>query len=217
MNIERPVHTYDYLLAHPDKLLDREWLTGFLRPHCKCNKTLGRGWRGTRLRIIQYPWEFAGFLILMASLKIRSYLEIGTSSGGSFLMVDSYLRATVPGYQRSVGYDRKDKMRDFEEYRNRWPTTTFRCQGSGDMNLAGETFDAAFIDARHIERWVIQDYNKVRVAQPKLIGFHDIRLAKSTVRNAWEQIKAKHSNSGEIIDPNIPEHLQWGIGVVMNG
>lgn len=214
MTIERPVHTYEYLRANQDKLLDREWLSAFLRPHCKCNKYLGAGWRGSRLRIIQYPWEFSGFLILMAMNNCRSYLEIGTSTGGSFLMADSYLRAAVPDYTRAVGYDRKSKLRDFDEYKAAFPKTEFRCQGSGEMNVSNEQFDAVFIDARHVERWVLHDYRKALDCKPKLIAFHDIRLRDSSVRPAFDQIKTLHKMTWEIIDTNIPQDKQWGIGVV---
>lgn len=212
-SIERPVQTYDVLAANRDKLFNEQWLAAFLRTHCKC-KTLGKGWRGSRLRIIQYPLELARWLILLAQHQVKSYVEIGTSTGGSFLMVDSYLRAAVPGYVRSVGYDRKNKLRDWNEYRSRFPSAEFRCQGSSEMDISGEQFDAAFVDARHIERWVLQDHDKVLAARPRLIGFHDILLARSTVCVAWEKIKKRHPASWEFVDQAIPEQLRWGIGVV---
>jgi hypothetical protein len=214
LNVLRPVNTYDMLAATDREfLLNENWLAAFLRPHCKC-KTLGRGWRGTRLRLLQYPLEFARFLILMAQHQVKSYVEIGTSTGGTFMMADSYLRAAVPGYIRSVGYDRKSKLRDWEEYRGRFPSAEFRCQGSDLMDISGERFDAAFVDARHIDRWVMQDYGKVLAARPKLIGFHDILLARSTVCDAWAKIKTRHPVKWELVDSAIPEQLRWGIGVV---
>lgn len=212
MKVERPVHTYDALCEARNNLRDQEWLAAFLYPHCKM-KTIGR--RGSRLRLIQYPWEFARFLILLAEHGVRSYMEIGTSTGGSFLMVDSYLRAAVPGYERSVGFDHRDKMRDFAEYRERFPTCQFKCENSSKIDVSSEHFDAAFIDARHIEHWVLKDFQKVQQAKPKVVGFHDIRLANSTVCLAWNRIKASYPKHIEIVDPSIPAHLQWGIGAVI--
>lgn len=200
---------YDRFVENRGRLADPQWLAEFLRPHCKLRRL---GWRGTRLRIVQDPVEFAQFLILMASRGVRSYLEIGTSSGGSFYTADSYLRAAVPGYDRSVGYDRIDKVRDWEKYKLKFPSVEFRNVNSGRMNLRAEKFDAAFIDARHVERWVLQDFEKVRRNCP-LVGFHDIVLTGSTVGDAWLKIKQRR-RAWEFVNMATPAEGRCGIGVV---
>lgn len=197
---------YDHFSANRDKLLDEQWLADTLKPLVRIKRLQ---WRGS-LRIIQIPSEFARFLIYLAERNVRSYLEIGTSTGGSFFAVDAYLRCAVSGYQRSVGYDRTNKIHNLARYRELFPTVEFRHQSSKAMNLGSEQFDCAFIDARHIEAWVLQDFEKVR-HNARIVGFHDI--TRGTVPLAWAKIK-RHGQSEEIIDESIPVEASCGIGVV---
>lgn len=191
-------------------LVDEVRLTALLLPHCKLNRMR---WRGSRLRLLQFPLEFARFLILMAVERVRSYLEIGTSTGGTFMAADAYLRSAVPGFHGSVGYDRTAKLRDFEPYKIAVGSIDFRHQGSKEMTLGNEYYGAAFIDARHIERWVLHDYEKVK-KHARIIGFHDIALQGSTVQPAWAHIKQQHHRWWEFIDQSAPVEARCGIGVV---
>lgn len=211
MSILRRIYSaYDYLIQNKTMLHNRRWLEEFLRPHCKIKRM---GWRGTRLRILQFPYEFAGFLQFMSSYQVKTYLEVGVSTGGSFLMADSYLRAAVPGFVRSVGYDRTAKLRDWIEYKAKFPATEFRHQSSRDMYLQDERFDMAFIDARHIEKWVLQDFEKVK-NNCRFVAFHDIVLEGSTVGLAWAKIKSQYPEHWEFIDLEAPANARCGIGVV---
>jgi predicted O-methyltransferase YrrM len=205
----RCYEVYDHLVAHRPRLLDAGWLTEFLRPHCRL-KVLGC--RGSRLRIVQCPSEFARFLAFMGEQQISSYLEIGTSTGGSWFLVDSYLRAVNPNYQRSVGYDRTSKLRDWEGYRQRFQAVEFRRQHSKEIDLKEESFDLAFVDAKHEERWVRHDFEKVK-AHCRLVAFHDIVLPGATVDKAWQQIRDEGMRYWEFIDESLPRTC--GIGVVV--
>lgn len=193
-----------------ESLADESWLTAVLAPHCKITRM---HWRGSRLRIIQFPNEFARWLIHMAKRKVTSYLEIGTSTGGAWMAADAYLRTTVPFYLGSVGYDQTAKLRDFDFYKSEVGTIEFRNQNSRHMDLGSEQYGASFIDARHLERWVWHDYKKV-AENSMLIGFHDIVLEGSTVAPAWARIKARHHEWREIIDESAPVSARCGIGVV---
>ncbi|MBI3881184.1 MAG: class I SAM-dependent methyltransferase [Verrucomicrobia bacterium] len=210
MSIGHCYEVYDHLLANAARLHDAKWLAEFLQPHCRYRRL---GWRGSRLRIVQHPAEFAPFLIFMAAQRVRSYLEIGTSTGGSFFFADSYLRATVPDFERSVGCDRTSKLRDWDEYRARFERIEFRHVGSQDLSLAGETYDLAFIDARHLERWVLHDYEKVK-PHCRFVAFHDIVLTNASVDKAWQRIKSRHARHWEFIETAIPPECRCGIGVV---
>lgn len=203
------IEIHDQFAANQDKLRDPKWLAAFLRPHCRIKRL---GWR-SRLRVIQIPNEFSQWLILLASRNVRSYLEIGTSTGGSFFMTDAYLRAAVPGYLTSVGYDRFNKLTGLDEYKTRFHETYFRNVGSGDMQLGEESFDAAFVDARHVERWVLHDFEKVR-RNAKIVGFHDIVLQGSTVGLAFDKIRKTHRKSWSFVDNEIPVEARCGIGAV---
>lgn len=209
------VELADHFAANGVHLSDAEWLSQTLKPHCKIKRMqkLDRSWRGSRLRILQFPFEFAHWLTLLSSENVRSYLEVGTSTGGSFFTTDSYLRASVSGFSRSIGYDRKAKLRDFQIYQQRFPSCEFRHQGSGDMNLGTDQLDAVFIDARHVEKWVLHDFDKVK-NNCRIVGFHDIALIGSTVGLAWNQIKKDHKYF-EFIDLSAPVEARCGIGVVM--
>lgn len=201
---------YDAMLRHKDRLLDHEWLTQFLQPYAHIVRLR---WRGRRPRISQFPTEFASFLILMAEKQCDSYIEIGTSTGGSFFVADTYLRLTVPGYKGAVGVDRNFKLRNWDLYKARFPETEFWHTNSRGLNLGDRQFGAAFIDARHLERWVLADFEKVK-RNARLVGFHDIVLVGATVGPAWEAIKAKHTRNWEFIDTNYPPETRCGIGVV---
>lgn len=203
---------YPLFNENRDKLNDPAWLAEALQPHCHIRWMRSVWGRSTRLRMIQFPREIAAFLILMAQEKVRSYLEIGTSCGGTFYTVDSYLRCAVPGYERALGYDHHFKMREWDQYKALWPRTEFRHESSKHMRLGKLRFDMAFVDARHIKHWVLRDWNKVR-GNSRLVAFHDIGLATSTVGEAWNEIKAGRRHV-EIFDPEIPVEKRCGIGVV---
>lgn len=205
------VGVYDEFMANRDRLTDHAWITAWLQPHCK--RLAGLGWRGTRLRILQIPSEFASWLILMGQRQCKTYLEIGTSTGGSFFTTDSYLRAVVPGFRGSLGYDRHSKMRDWDEYVARFPTCVFKHEGSGEMNLRDLQFDAALIDARHVKKWVLHDYRKV-LPNAALIAFHDIVLEGASVGEAWHEIRTRHQLTWEFVDLTIPVEARCGIGVL---
>lgn len=197
--------------ADPLQLRDVSWLTAILRPHCKLNRM---GWRGSRLRIIQHPWEFASWLLCLAEHQCKSYVEIGTSTGGSFMATDAYLRAAVPGYARSVGYDRTSKLRGFDAYLEAVAgAIEFRHASSRHMDISQERFDAGFVDARHVEAWVLQDFEKIK-GSCGIVGFHDIVLVGGTVGAAWDRIKTSRKHL-EFVATDIPESARCGIGAVL--
>jgi hypothetical protein len=187
------------------------FLVNALQPHCRIKRM---GWRGSRLRLIQFPTEFAKFLLLMVEKQCKSYIEIGVSSGGSLYTVDAYLREVFPDYGHSLGIDRINKIRYLAEYRAIHPQLEFRTMNSKHLDLEDEPFDMAFVDARHVEQWVLQDFEKVR-HNCRFVGFHDIVLQGSTVGLAWERIKAQHPGRWwEFIDLGAPPEARCGIGVV---
>jgi predicted O-methyltransferase YrrM len=209
------VELHDHFTANRDRLKDHDWLAETLRPHCKIKRL---GMRGSRLRIIQDPPEFAMWLILLSDNNVKSYLELGTSTGGSFFAVDSYLRAMFKDYRWSTGYDVRSKLRDWPQYQERFQKLEFRHQGSDKMDLGSEQYDACFIDARHEEKWVLQDFEKVK-DHCRIVGFHDIALlnpatGRRHVEPAWLTIK-EGRKSFEFINHKTPEAARCGIGVVI--
>jgi hypothetical protein len=198
---------YDSLMSKREHLFDVDWLASFLKPHC-FSQVLGLS--GSPLHIRQNPYEFAEFLIFMGKRQIGSYLEIGVLRGGSWFMVDSFLRATNPNYNRTVGYDRSNFLRNWNRYHRRFSTIEFRLQDSKDMNLKDEEFDMAFIDATHTEEAVFHDFNKVK-QHCRYVAFHDIVLPEWGVGKVWEKIKSLNSH-WEFVDKKVPQTC--GIGVI---
>lgn len=118
-------------------------------------------------------------------------------------MIDSYLRAANPEFRNSVGYDRRQKLRGWEDYQARFASCEFRHQNSRSIDLKAEKYDLAFIDATHEEEWVWHDFNKVR-DHAKFVAFHDIVLpGGSTVYKFWEVAKTQYP-FWEIVDRNSP-------------
>lgn len=146
----------------------------------------------------------------MADNNINSYVEVGTSTGGSWFTTDSYLRAVNPSFGKSVGYDRTSKLWGWEQYKARFPQCEFRHQGSRTMDLGDEQYDMGFIDATHAERWVWHDFRKLR-PHCRFVAFHDIVLANATVDKFWMAVRDKYP-SWEFIDRSIP--TTCGIGVL---
>lgn len=217
-DVQHPLDLYELFAANRENLLDVAWLAAAIEPHCK-HKWIKH--RGSRLRLIQHWNEFAQFLVLMAQHgPIRSYMEIGVSTGGTWLTADSYFRACWPGphgFQRSYGIDRRDKLRDWKEYNAKFPTCEFRRQNSRRLRLKEERFDVCFIDAMHLEDWVLKDFEKTR-RNCRFIAFHDIVWKNgSTVDLAWAKIKVQGVRHWEIIETSVPENCRFGIGVVEMG
>lgn len=208
--ITSPVQMQEFLRENAGRLHNRAWLSSVLKPHCRLPRYR---WRGTRVRIVQHPDEFASWLVLLAERRVRSYLELGVSTGGSMLFTDAYLRAAVPGYQRTVGYDRKDRVRDLAEYRARNPSLELRVKSTRRMRLGDERFDACLVDATHTLDAVLLDWKKVREVC-RLVGFHDIVLQGSGVPQAWASIRQKFRRTWEFVDQAGPPGARCGIGAV---
>ena len=209
MDVQRPstcCDVFDYFVANQHRLRDVEFLTEFLQPHCLFKRL---GMRGSRLRILQVPLEFAQFLVFMADRNIDMYLEVGTSTGGSWFLIDSYLRAVNPNYTGSLGYDRTSKLRDAVSYFAKFPNIEFRHQNSTEIVLERQ-FDMAYIDACHKEHWVWHDFNKVK-EHCRFVAFHDIVLRGATVNKFWEVARGQYP-SWEFIDHSLSETC--GIGVL---
>jgi predicted O-methyltransferase YrrM len=175
--------------------------------------------KGIKMKI--WPDELARFLILLYERKdeINSYLEFGTGKGGSFYMIDSYLRAINPNMGRSVTIDtRETPPWGFEEYKIQNPHIEYYGMRSQDFEMYGE-YDLCFIDANHRYDAVKWDYENVK-DHCKIIAFHDIATVNAKkpdqrcVRHLWAEIEAKNKMDIITDDPRIS--FMSGIGVIWN-
>ncbi len=202
---------YDYFKANESKLMDQSFLEDFIRPRTTIKRMK---MTGERPRMGQFAKEFAPFMLECAKAKCDSYIEIGTSTGGTFYCMDSYLRAAVPGYKGGTGVNIKMKARNWEAYKLKYPSTEMIIINSRKLELGDRQFGAAFIDANHSEEYVLSDFGKVR-NNARICGFHDIVLKGATVDKAWKKIKDQYPKAfSEFIDLEIPDFARCGVGMI---
>jgi hypothetical protein len=206
----QPHELYDFFVANRDRLADWKWLAGELRPQCR---NLRRGWDGDILQAVQEPTELAPFLVQLSKLEIQSYLEIGLFRGGLFFIVDSYLRACVPGFERSVGYDRENNVAGWREYKRRWPSTGLRIKPSEQMTLGDECFHLSMVDGDHSRSAVGRDFEKVR-HNSRFVAFHDIAARKDNVGDLWRSLQADFPIRWEFVRWLKRRKCRMGIGLI---
>lgn len=188
-----PTALVDFFRENKDKWIATGWLARQITPFCVCEK-LGRFPDG-RIRLLQHPEEFAQFLIYAARSGVKSYAEIGVHSGGSFYLMDSYLRAHVPDYRGGVAVDISDQnLRDWNDYATLHGTVEFRKANSATLNLDKEFFDLAFIDGWHAERGVRSDVSIIR-GHCRIVAFHDIFSKKDAVGKVWRELLVENPTS----------------------
>lgn len=176
--------------------------------------------------MLQDPWEFSSFCGLLMREGVRSYLEIGSWSGGSIEMVAKYLPkgSSIVSVDLPTIASKYQKLQQVlaELYRDGYKT--FLCTGpSGDeetihMATMLGPYDAVFIDGSHTFEGVKSDwenYGKLGT----IVGFHDIAVDSPGhgVARFWKQLKAEHRHCEFISEETRKQNIGYGIGVVWNG
>mgnify|MGYP001768516361 CR=1 FL=1 len=167
-------------------------------------------WGGLRAK--QYPDELAQFLVFIYGNRknIKSYCEIGIGDGGTFFVIDSFLRALNVDMGRSTAIDIKDKCRkSFDIYIDQNPQVDFLNIDS-DSFVPPINYDLSFIDGGHSLKQVSKDYIKMKRCS-KYIALHDIYLESGGVRYLWQKID---SEKKEFLNKNINFPVPLGIGIV---
>ena len=173
-------------------------------------------WGGLSLR--QYPEEIAKLLVFLYKHKeqINSYCEIGVSSGGTFFVIDSFLRAINPSMGSSLGIDNRTIARYakklFNPYKENTPGVSFLEIDSIKFKPT-ENYDFCFVDADHSYNGCSRDFNLMK-NYSKIIAFHDIKLENSGSTEFWQEIKNEKSIELLNEDPRFPAPL--GIGIICN-
>jgi hypothetical protein len=173
---------------------------------------------GKGLSIWQRPNEFARYLVWLAARPpIRSYLEIGVESGGSFIATTEYLRRFHP-LRVAIGVDPVLSPPVFD-YVSRSDGVYFiqGTQASDDLRWLIEQvggLDLVFIDGDHSPDGVRADWEFTR-SRSRCVAFHDI-VAESLpgVASLWKQIRSTHSKTWEFVDSEWRPNLWAGIGAV---
>jgi len=167
-------------------------------------------WNGLGTR--QYPEELAKLLVFLYENKdqINSYFEIGVNAGGSFFVIDSFLRAVNPSMGESLGIDtvsRPRKLAKLTEYHEANPQSSSCIMNSKNLVLK-KHYDFCFIDGDHT--LAEHDYLKVKDFM-KIIAFHDIKLVPE-VNEFWDSLAG---NKIEFINSDKRFPIPLGIGVLL--
>jgi len=187
--------------------------------------------RERAIAVQQVPSEIMAFATMVAELRPKTILEIGTSRGGSLFIlcrlsapdgtiisVDmpgaGYGEAYTPAHARLFElFPSKGQNLSLVKADSHSPATRSRV----DMLLAGKKVDLLFIDGDHSYEGVKKDFEMYSplVADGGVIAFHDIavhtKFAHCEVDRFWNEIKPVFRHR-EIIDD--PKQGWAGIGIL---
>ena len=173
---------------------------------------------------MQIPSEIIGLAKIVADLKPRLSLEIGTAHGGTLFIWSQFTLEEV------LACDIKD-MSCQEDLYTRFPPPGSACKVrlfSGDSHapdfkarvraaLNGRQVDFLFIDGDHTVEGVTADYEDYRefVRSEGVIAFHDIvdrqSIETNQVGEFWQRLK-QVAQVEELVDD--PAQTGYGIGVM---
>jgi len=165
------------------------------------------------LQIKQYPEELAKFLVFIFNNRhrINSYCEIGSERGGTFFVIDSFLRSINETMGSSLAIDMGSNVgrnENYNQYTKQYPQASFLCVNSRSF-IPKQNYDLCFIDASHYREDVEKDYTLMK-KYSKIIAFHDIDFAKG-VRAVWDSISGRKI---EIHNENPMFVTPVGIGIL---
>lgn len=185
--------------AAPDDLRRSDWLEGLLPQLGLNDEGLDefpshlQASCGGGLRIWQYPTQFSKYLAQLATLKVRSYLELGIRHGGSFV-------ATVEVLERfrqldfAVGVD-IIACESMTAYRALNPRSEFACVNtqSAEFTLLLQRLapiDLVFIDSHHEENQCRREFAALR-QYANMIALHDIsNKGCPGIATVWNEIRS---------------------------
>jgi cephalosporin hydroxylase len=141
---------------------------------------------GGGLLIWQYPNQFSKYLVLLSTLSINSYIEIGCRWGGTFILTMEYLKK-FNSPVRGVAVDIIDSPVSL------YTDGKFMKMDSGSNEFANymdsNSFDLIFIDGDHSYEGVSNDYN-ISKNSGNYFVFHDIvNDACPGVVRFWNELK----------------------------
>lgn len=158
---------------------------------------------GTGLWHWQHSKQFAPYLVQLARLPIRSYLEIGVKYGGTFVITVEYL-SRFREMRKAIGIDanfcpsliRYERMNP----RARFVQLNTRDPRFAELIAAEGGFDLVLIDGDHEEDGCRKDFEIVDPWANVLV-FHDIvnEFTPGPGR-VWREIKKKNADEFEFFE-----------------
>lgn len=149
---------------------------------------------GFGLRYWQYPNQFAKLLVLLSNYKILSYLEIGVRYGGTYIIINEYLKK-FNQLECSIGIDIVGN-KSLKKYSRINKTSRFCKINSSSIEfqklISNKKFDLVLIDGNHEENYCRNDFYNM-MEKGNIIILHDIISdACPGVVTVWNEIKLKH-------------------------
>ncbi len=151
-------------------------------------------WRGVNSK--QYPDELAKLLVFIYRNKfeINSYCEIGIERGGTFCIIDSFLRSVNPNMGESMGIECRlsDRRRFFiDKYVNNCPEAKYKIINSSQFRPS-KKYDLCFLDGDHSYAGAKSDFELMKPFS-KYIAMHAIHLnitnnGARSVRELWSDL-----------------------------
>jgi len=167
----------------------------------------------------QIPNEISSllFTILEKQVRFKSYLEVGVNKGGTFYLMDSFLRAINPDFKYSVAVDKRMKLIGFDAYKEKYPLTKVVLGDSKRLQF-DEKFGLILIDGDHTYDGVKADYLNYKKYSDTLV-FHDIDILhkRTNVKKLWGEIKKEYEPrfTKEFLNNTSDFNRVLGIGVLV--
>jgi hypothetical protein len=199
------------------KLTDQDWLEHELLPQLGLTQNIARfsppflhEYCGKGLRSFQHPNQFAQYLVCLSARQIKSYIEVGTFEGGTFVITVEYLHRFCP-IEVACAVDPYilPQMREYAELNS----AVHLLVGTLDekdiiSEVSRRVWDLALIDADHTEEGVTKDFRSL-FGKARLLAFHDIDNDNwPGVRSLWQKVK---SQVGQDKVQEFVEQYEWNL------
>lgn len=180
----------------------------FLRPYC-----------GNGLRIWQYPHEFSRYLAHVLRLGVRSYIELGTRHGGTFVTtVECIARCCNLEFALGIDIMPCPSMAEYTVINPKAEFFQVNTQSEKFARVIEERgpFDAAFIDANHDEEECRHELEVLK-NHCNMVAFHDIANTEfPAVGQVWHDVKQLGEyRCYEYISDYAEPHIPMGIGLAV--
>lgn len=148
---------------------------------------------GQGLRIWQYPPQFAGYLAKLATLGVRSYMELGVRHGGSFVATVEVLdRFRRLDFAIAVDIIRCPAMAGFARINPRVEFAHVNTQAAefGALLARVGSIDLVFVDSHHEEAQCRREIAALADVAG-MIALHDIsNIGCPGIGTVWNEMKA---------------------------
>lgn len=137
----------------------------------RCRGRSERNFDNSKMVVKQNPVELVGFLNFLRTNKVTRYAEVGCAYGGTWCIVDSFLRANLNDVV-TIGVDIKDVLDNYEPYSEKFPNCRF-VKTDSDTWVPDEYQDVIFIDTNQGLDTTMAEAMRLR-DHADYLAFHDV-------------------------------------------